>query len=151
MEPTQDDRADDIHTDTSDDHHRFEEKQIARDRDQRRITGSERDAERAAQLVATLREQGVVEAIPEDQLFVHVPTGQTFQETEALIKFHRGYQEGRPDPELEVVVSRTTAATAVDELNHILRQVKRVTLEDTEAAVAELEAVLESESADGEN
>ena len=80
------------HDDTSNDHERFERRQLAKDRDCRRRGVLSIDEQRAAQIVRALREQYIVDVQPEEQLMIHTPTGTKFEDDRALVYFHRGWQ-----------------------------------------------------------
>jgi len=82
----------DIYDDTSNDHERFERRQLARDRDRRQQDVLSLDERRAAQIVRDLREQHIVDVQPEEQLLIHTPTGTKFEDDRALVYFHRGWQ-----------------------------------------------------------
>jgi len=45
----------------------------------------------AANIVRDLRFESVVEAIPEDQLLAHTPSGTIFKSNKALAYFHKGW------------------------------------------------------------
>ncbi|MDS0243090.1 MULTISPECIES: hypothetical protein [unclassified Haloferax] len=81
-----------IHDDTSNDHERFERRQLARDRDRRTEDILSIDESVASDLVYVLRDEGVVDVIPEDELLVHVPSGQKFRSNLGLAYFHQGWE-----------------------------------------------------------
>lgn len=82
----------DYYNDTSNDHERFERRQLAQDRDRRRQDVLSIEEQRAAQIVSELREQHIVAVQPEEQLLIHTPTGTKFKRDLALVYFHQGWQ-----------------------------------------------------------
>jgi len=86
-----------IHDSTHDDHERFERRQIARDSDSEPGTLVTVDEPGAAQSVRSLREEDVVDVIPEEQRLVHRPSGMVFRSDQALVLFHRGWVAARED------------------------------------------------------
>jgi hypothetical protein len=84
-----------IHDSTHDDHERFERRQLARDSDSSPDPGHGTlvtvDESWAAQSVRALREEGVVDAIPDEQRLVHRPSEMVFRSDRALILFHHGW------------------------------------------------------------
>lgn len=83
------DQHDSTHTDAVD----AERQAVAEDADL--TVGGESplliDESQAANIVRDLRAENVVEAIPEDQLLVHTPSGTTFKSDKALAYFHKGW------------------------------------------------------------
>lgn len=83
------DQHDSTHTDAADAEHRA----VTEDADL--TVGGESplviDESQAANIVRDLRAEGVVEAIPEDQLLIHTPSGTPFQSDKALAYFHEGW------------------------------------------------------------
>lgn len=82
----------DIYDDTSNDHERFERRQLAKDRDRRRQGVLSIDEQHAAGIVHDLRKQHIVDVQPQEQLLIHTPTGTKFERALALVYFHRGWQ-----------------------------------------------------------
>ena len=78
--------------DTIPDYEQFERRQIAQDRDNRRVQTADVDEFRARAIVQDLRSDGIVVAVPEDQCLVHRPSGEKFDSDTALINFHRGWK-----------------------------------------------------------
>ena len=81
-----------IQDDASRDHERFERRQLARDRDRRTEDVLCIDESVASDLIYVLRDEGVVDVIPEDELLVHVPSGQKFRSNVGLAYFHQGWE-----------------------------------------------------------
>lgn len=83
------DQHDSTHTDAAD----AERRAVAEDADL--TAGGESplliDESQAVNIVRDLRAEGIVEAIPEDQLLVHTPSGTTFKSDKALAYFHEGW------------------------------------------------------------
>jgi hypothetical protein len=86
-----------IHDSTHDDHERFERRQLARDGDSEPSTLVTVDESKAAQRVRALREEGVVDAIPEEKRLVHQPSEKVFRSDRALVLFHHGWVTARDD------------------------------------------------------
>ncbi|KZX46195.1 hypothetical protein [Haloarcula sp. K1] len=86
------DQHDSTHTDAAD----AEREAIAEDTDF--TTGGEPplviDESEAANVVRKLRAEGTAEAIPEDQLLIHTPSGILFKSDKALAYFHKGWTSG---------------------------------------------------------
>jgi hypothetical protein len=80
-----------IHDSTHDDHERFERRQLARDADSEPSSLVTVDESWAAQSVRALREEGVVDTIPDEKRLVHRPSGMVFRSDRALILFHHGW------------------------------------------------------------
>jgi len=87
MEPHQPTR----HDDASNDAERFERRQLAKDRDQRNSDVLSIDESVASEVVYVLRDEGVVDIIPEEEKLVHLPSGQKFKSNVALAYFHEGW------------------------------------------------------------
>ncbi|MCJ0618019.1 hypothetical protein JZX76_00270 [Haloarcula hispanica] len=79
-------------TETVPDYERFEREQIAQDRDRQRPDTVEIDEPRGREVVTSLLNEGVVEPIPEQNVFQHVPSGQCFDSDMALVYFHKGWE-----------------------------------------------------------
>ena len=87
--------APDPHDDTSADHERFEEEQLAQDRDAAGVDTADIDDATAQRLVNDLVAADIVTPVPEDHVLVHEPSGTTFDSTTQLAVFHRGWTAGR--------------------------------------------------------
>ena len=87
--------APDPHDDTSADHERFEEEQLAQDRDATSVDTADIDDATAQRLVNDLVAADIVTPVPEDHVLVHEPSGTTFDSTTQLAVFHRGWPAGR--------------------------------------------------------
>ena len=81
--------------DATTDHEQFERRQLAEDRDRCRRGILRIGNSDASRLVEELLENGTVEALPRDQLWIHVPSGRRFEGTTALAYFHEGWMAGR--------------------------------------------------------
>ena len=79
------------HDDASRDAERFECRQLAKDRDRRQSDVLSIDESIASDLVYMLRDEGVVDIVPEEQKLVHVPSGQMFESNVGLAYFHEGW------------------------------------------------------------
>jgi ribosomal protein S19E (S16A) len=77
---------------TQPDYERFERRQLAQDRGNRRAQTVDVDESRAREIVQELQDAGVVVAVPEDQCPVHRPSGEKFTSNTALAHFHRGWE-----------------------------------------------------------
>ena len=77
---------------TQPDYERFERRQLAQDRDNRRTQTVDVDESRAREIVQELQDAGIVVAVPEDQCSVHRPSGEKFASNTALAHFHRGWE-----------------------------------------------------------
>ncbi|WP_135305568.1 hypothetical protein [Haloarcula amylovorans] len=76
------------------DYERFERRQLATDRDR----GTDPlciDESLAHDLVEDLRAEGVVDAIPAEQLLAHLPSRGVFESNQALAYFHMGLAVAR--------------------------------------------------------
>ena len=87
--------APDPHDDTSADHERFEEEQLAQDRDAAGVATADVEDTRAQRLVSDLIDADIVTPVIEDRVLVHEPSGTTFDSTTQLAVFHRGWTAGR--------------------------------------------------------
>jgi len=87
--------APDPHDDTSADHERFEEEQLAQDRDAIGVDTADVDDRTAQNLINDLVDADVVTPVPEDQVLVHEPSDAAFDSTTQLAVFHRGWTAGR--------------------------------------------------------
>jgi hypothetical protein len=74
------------------DYERFERRQIAQDRDNRRVQTVDIDESRAQRIVQDLRAAGIVVAVPEDQCLVHRPSRERFDSDTTLVHFHRRWE-----------------------------------------------------------
>jgi ribosomal protein S19E (S16A) len=78
--------------DTRPDYERFEHRQFAQDRDNRRVQTVDVDESRARRIVQDIRAAGIVKTVPEDQYLIHQPSGEKFDSDTALAHFHRGWE-----------------------------------------------------------
>ncbi|WP_262174628.1 hypothetical protein [Haloarcula laminariae] len=83
---------------TRPDYERFERRQIAQDRDNRRVETLNLEESRAREIVQDLKDAGIVVAVPEDQCLVHRPSGEKFNSNIALAHFHRGWEAATDEP-----------------------------------------------------
>ena len=84
----------DRYDNASRDHERFENEQVAQDRDAARIETADIDEAHAWMLVKELIGQDVVTPIPESQSLIHEPSGESFQSEKTLALFHKGWKKG---------------------------------------------------------
>jgi hypothetical protein len=47
--------------------------------------------------IERLRDEGIVQIIPEDEVYRHSPASEVFDSGEALLMFHRGWEAGSSD------------------------------------------------------
>ena len=85
----------DPHDDTSADHEQFEKAQLAQDRDAAGVDTADIDDATARSLIDDLVDADLVTPVPEDQVLVHEPSGNTFDSATQLAVFHRGWTAGR--------------------------------------------------------
>lgn len=85
------------HDDASCDQERFERRQVARDRDLNTPDTLVIDEPRARSVVRGLIEAETVSPVPEDQILVHVPSGQVFKSDKALAYYHKGWIAKKED------------------------------------------------------
>jgi hypothetical protein len=81
----------------------------ARERAARRRAAKNEDARRVNTLdsglcndvvvreIERLRDEGIVQIIPEDEVYRHSPASEVFDSGEALLMFHRGWEAGSSD------------------------------------------------------
>jgi hypothetical protein len=82
---------------TRPDYERFERRQIAQDRDNRRVETLDIDESRVREIVQDLKDADIVVAVPEDQCLAHRPSGEMFDSDTALAYFHRGWEAANED------------------------------------------------------
>ena len=82
---------------TRPDYERFKRRQIAQDRNNRRVETLDVDESRVREIVQDLKDADIVVAVPEDQCLVHWPSGEKFDSDTALAYFHRGWEAANED------------------------------------------------------
>lgn len=78
---------------THDDAERAERRALAKDADEQQAAGKVIliDESKAHEQVQHLMSTGVVEAVPDEQLLIHQPSGHAFKSDTALAYFHEGW------------------------------------------------------------
>ncbi|ELZ16994.1 hypothetical protein [Natrinema limicola] len=81
--------------DTADDYSRFEARLVARDQDATRVVTADISEPTARQFVTELIDNGVVTPVPGKWVFVHEPSGTTFDSSTQFAVFHQGWTAAR--------------------------------------------------------
>jgi hypothetical protein len=109
---------------TASDHRRFEEQQVAQDADASR-TSQPLSEDAVKRRFDELESAGVADVIPEEQLVVHLPSGETFQRVRDLVVFHQGWEVVADAESSIIAVERDTALQAADQLEYLTKRIRR--------------------------